>query len=220
MERVDEISRAREDYGWDERQLNKERLQVALRYSGQHILEAGCSDGKYIRYFLRDGYDAFGFDLLMSAQWRDGRFLVCDIGSLPFKHASFDTIICYECLEHVQEVDRALEECYRITRSNIIVSVPDCREIPVLKNSGLALHHWVDRTHCQFFTEESLVKALKRNGFDICYFTRINPVTLETAILDSYRLPLNLARKLGFLARKLGFRRRIYMTLLAVACKI
>lgn len=51
---------------------------------------------------------------------------VGDVRKLPFKKASFDTILCAEVLEHIPFADvlKALAEMYRITKKFVILSLP------------------------------------------------------------------------------------------------
>jgi len=46
--------------------------------------------------------------------------------SIPFRNATFDTVLCTEVLEHVENPDAMLEETHRVLRDDghVIVSVP------------------------------------------------------------------------------------------------
>lgn len=106
--------------------LNKSRLAAILKYAGKQVLDVGCSTGSCVRYLCELGYDAYGFDFLEDERWQNkhtSRFLVADASHLLFKNATFDTILCFEVLEHLENVDLALEEFHRVCRSNIIISV-------------------------------------------------------------------------------------------------
>ena len=117
----------------------------------------------------------------------------------------------------MENVNLALKELHRVCRNNIIISVPNCFQQKVFKASGLAYHHWIDRTHVQFFTENTLKDILTKNGFSIEVLKYINPVMPEVLFLSSWRFPMKLARFIGRLAVKISLRKQYYMTLLVVA---
>jgi len=202
--------------------LNLSRLEIILKYAGQKILDAGCADGAYVRFLIKQGYDAFGLDLLPSKDWEGEfreRFISSDLNQIPYKDGTFDTVTAFEVLEHVENIDKVLRELVRVTRENIILSVPDSELYPKFRESGLTFHHWVDRTHVQFFTEESLKKKLADHRLFIHFLGKINPIYPEVLILESLRLPHSLTRFLKKLARKFPLFKREHMTLIAVANK-
>lgn len=203
--------------------INQARLEIILRYAHNNILDAGCSSGAYVRYLLTKGYDAYGFDFLPSEEWEGparNRFKSGDLHQTPYHDGEFDTVTAFEVLEHVLNVDTALNELKRIAQKNIILSVPDSELYPLFKEAGMTFFHWVDRTHIHFFTEESLRKKLEEHGLLIQFFERINPVYPEMIFFDTLRVPYSLKKSLIKLAKKLPFAKRYCMTLIAVADKV
>ena len=53
-------------------------------------------------------------------------YVVCDIQNMPFKDNSVDIVVCTETLEHVPDMQRAINECYRILKESgyIFISYP------------------------------------------------------------------------------------------------
>ncbi len=43
---------------------------------------------------------------------------------LPYKDASFDTVICSDVLEHIKPHDDAISELFRVARKKVIITVP------------------------------------------------------------------------------------------------
>lgn len=124
--------------------LVKARKNMVLRYAGKKILDAGCSSGAYVQYLCERCYDAYGFDLLLDEKWQGKyklRFQIADIRQIPYKDNSFDTVIAFEVLEHLDNVELALRELYRVTSDNIIISVPNCSQPKCFQKSRLAFHH-------------------------------------------------------------------------------
>ena len=198
------------------------RIKVVETYSGNKVLDVGCSTGSYVVYLNEKGYDAYGCDILRHKEWNGRlktRFRIADITKLPYKDKSFDTVLAFEVLEHLGDVDIALKELHRVTRKNIIISVPNCLQPPIFKQSGLAFHHWTDRTHKQFFTDETLRKIIEGNGFKITRLKFINPVAPELLALSGWKIHNRVTFYLGRFFNKLPFRKKYYMTLLVVAGK-
>jgi SAM-dependent methyltransferase len=200
--------------------LNFARVKTVLDHAGKKILDAGCASGEYVDLLLQKGYDAYGVDLSPAKNWEGPhreRFSVGDISHLPYRDGEFDTVLLLEVLEHVPDADAVLREIHRISRKNLILSVPDAQLDPLFTEAGLAFHNWVDRSHVHFFNQEDLQIILEQNGFSLRHLERINPVYPELLFFSSFPIPIRLARLLARGCRKLPWRKHRFMTLLAVA---
>lgn len=203
--------------------INLYRLRFVLRYAGHSILDVGCATGMYVAYLNANGYNAYGLDLLTYPEWIRGGKCVYVKGTaflLPFASGSFDTVISFELLEHVPESDRALSEIHRVCRKNVILTVPDCEMEADLLRAGLVYAHWRDRTHCNFFTRQSLQDSLEQAGFQIETMTWINPILPDFLVLRSFHFPFKLAFFASRVLRRIPLRKQYCMTLLAVANRI
>ncbi|MBU4268220.1 MAG: class I SAM-dependent methyltransferase [Acidobacteria bacterium] len=202
--------------------LNSLRVKTVLEHAGKKILDAGCASGEYVDFLLPRGYDAYGVDLFPAKTWQGPnreRFSVGDIRHLPYRDGEFDTVLLMEVLEHVPDAEAALREIHRVSRKNLILSVPDAQIDPLFSEAGLAFHHWVDRSHIQFFNQEDLQNLLEKNGFSLRRLERINPIYPELLFFSSFPIPIRLARLLARGCRKLPCRKNRFMTLLAVAAR-
>ncbi len=206
---------------WLSRPINHYRLEATLKFAGKKILDTGCGSGGYVSYLRNNGYHAFGTDLLKRDVQGDLRshFCISDTLHLPFVDNAFDTVLAFEVIEHIHSVDAALSEIRRVTKENIIISVPDCDQNPIFYWSGLCYDHWVDRTHVQAFNRASLKKTLENIGFSVQFIHSINPVNPDLLFFYNWGLPMALAKVLGRLTNRVHINRRLYMTLLAVARK-
>jgi len=203
--------------------LHPDRLRMIERFAGRKILDAGCSSGDYVRHLIKKGYDARGLDLLAHEEWEGefkGRFRTGDVNRLPYGDGEFDTVTAFEVLEHAPDIDTVLEEFKRVSVKNILLSVPDCDLRPVFRDAGLAFHHWIDRTHVQFFTEASLRAKLAEHRLVLDRLERINPVSPELIVLDSLGLPAVISRPLARALGKVPFKKKHFMTLLAAARQV
>jgi SAM-dependent methyltransferase len=200
--------------------LNSMRVKTVLAHSGKKVLDAGCATGEYVTFLRQRGYDAYGIDLLPSAAWAGPdrqRFRVGDVLHLPYADKEFDTVLLLEVLEHVPDAEGVLREVRRVSRQNLIISVPDAQMDPLFAEAGLAFHHWVDRSHVQFLDRDGLQALLERCGFVLQSLERINPIHPELLFFHSLPIPARLARFLARACRRLPFRKHRFMTLLAVA---
>jgi SAM-dependent methyltransferase len=85
------------------------------------ILDAGCGNGRFFEtfpeYSIKIGVDA-SLNLLRRAKRRGrGDFLVCgELEHLPFKDATFGTVISCRVLQHLRQQEDAVREMARVTR--------------------------------------------------------------------------------------------------------
>jgi SAM-dependent methyltransferase len=164
-----------------------------------------------------------GLDLLADPKWLQAglpAYLAGNALALPFADATFDTVIAFETLEHLQQPEVALAEIHRVARKNLILSVPDCETPEELLKGGLTFAHFRDRTHCTFFTEDSLIAVLRNSGFCLESIGRTNACLIDYPVLHSLHVPPRLAYLAARILRRIPFRTQYPMTLLAVADKV
>ena len=97
-----------------------------LQESPNRVVEVGCGDGAllYLVSRARPSAELFGVDpeaegVRLAKGEIDKAGVRCDvrIGSayeLPFEDGSVDTVLMADVIEHLEEPDRALEECRRV----------------------------------------------------------------------------------------------------------
>ena len=201
--------------------INKRRLKAILNYAGDTVLDAGCSNGKYVGMLRSKGYISYGIDLLDDPSWGELQqkscFLLADVSRLPFRNKAFKTICAFEVLEHLTDVRKALREFHRVAEKNIILSVPNCTQPGIFQKSGVTFHHHIDKTHQQFFTKDELITMITQENFCVTHFEYINPIRPEALLLSAWRVPTKIASFIGQLANYLPLRQKYYMTMLVVA---
>lgn len=121
--------------------LQTRRGQV-LRLVGQapgRVLDIGSGPGVYTGELLKRGADCWIVDcsrnMLAAARsrWSDRNggdrvhFGVADVDSLPFRDASFTTVLCVGVLQYLPKEERALSELARVTRLGglVIIALPN-----------------------------------------------------------------------------------------------
>jgi SAM-dependent methyltransferase len=136
------------------------------------VLEVGVGEGE-VAARVRERYPAAtvtGVDLpdpALAAEWR-ARGIVAlfgDIAHLPFPSGAFDLVLAVEVLEHVPDPAAGLAELARVSRGDLVLSVP--RE-PVWRAANLArgkyigalgntpghIQHWSRRGFARFVASQ------------------------------------------------------------------
>jgi ubiquinone/menaquinone biosynthesis C-methylase UbiE len=173
------------EYPWD----NYFGLDLKPLLQGKTALDLGCfTGGRSIAWFERYGLghisgidikevyieaaNQFGAMHNANADFRNG------IGeSLPFEDETFDAILTFDVLEHVQDLRKTLSECYRvlINGGRLFLVFPSYFQ-PVEQHLTL-----VTTVPCinWFFSGETLLRAyceiLEERGTDAYWYRRASP---------------------------------------------
>jgi len=114
----------------------QEYVSFVGRYiqKGELILDVGCGSGLSSFMLRNKGCRTVGIDISPLAIRRakkrgqvDLKYLVCDVLNLPFKDNQFDIVANYLFIEHLPDVDTALGEMVRVTKTGgkIIILSPN-----------------------------------------------------------------------------------------------
>ena len=111
------------------RRLTEQVLEKVLVFDGIYA-DVGCGEGQFIEFARETCRVVVGVDIsldyLFSARKAtpDGLFVNADCEALPFKDAVIDVVGCMEVLEHVPELENALEELARVAGDALVVTLP------------------------------------------------------------------------------------------------
>jgi ubiquinone/menaquinone biosynthesis C-methylase UbiE len=169
------------------RPVNPQRMAALQSHAGPRVLDVGCGNGAYV-FSLRSGYETVGLDWARLPSWDEApeRFVVGSAQDLPFTDDSFDTVACFETLEHLPDPGKALAELRRVARLNVVLTVPNCEVSPGQRASGLIFHHWIDSTHRNFWTHAEFVDLVASSGFEVLHAERINQIDLRPLLAEAY----------------------------------
>jgi len=106
----------------------------------------------------------------------DGQFKANEnytIEHIPEENDSFDIIICYHILEHVQNDEIAMSELYRILKPDgcCYIQTP-FKEGEILEDKDILtredrLSHFGQEDHVRIYSEKGLQKRLEKAGFEV-----------------------------------------------------
>jgi ubiquinone/menaquinone biosynthesis C-methylase UbiE len=102
---------------WDSGHLKTVRRHLDLQ-PGDRVLEVGCGRGHLVRHLRADGVNAVGVDLNpMAVEHGVTEHLrVMDATALQFPDGHFDALVSMHMIEHIPDLDAALEEMARVVR--------------------------------------------------------------------------------------------------------
>jgi SAM-dependent methyltransferase len=115
---------------------HRARYWCASRWApGKRVLDAGCGTGYGIAMLLAEGPESVtGVDISDEALADAGRRLGdeaelvrADVRDLPFGDDSFDMVVCFEVIEHVDRQRDALDQLKRVLRPGgvLLISSPN-----------------------------------------------------------------------------------------------
>ena len=118
------------------------RYEWAATYAtGKRVLDAGCGVGYGTALLARSGaLEATGVDVaepIITAagtehQLTNAKFTVGDVTSLDFPDDSFDLIVCFEVIEHVEAQEKVFDELTRLLAPEgvLLISSPNPESYP------------------------------------------------------------------------------------------
>ena len=125
--------------------------------------------------------------------------------TLPFSDQSFDTILAFDVIEHIENEAQLISELNRVCKNGgvIIGSVPHDND-KFLPNYNLTFYHRSDLTHKRYYLPEAILQKLCAAEFDSCTIESqggINPQVIAEFFPKSTRF---LIKKIIGMFRRIG----------------
>jgi SAM-dependent methyltransferase len=145
------------------------QLLLQLLRPRSSVVDVGCGAGAYGPPLVSAGYHWLGAEVdpacidILTRRGLPFRKLQSGETRLPFEDAHFDAAIAVEVIEHITDLDSFVAELARVTRSRLLVSVPNMEVIPYFAPLGVVPWHLLEATHVNFFTRASLRACLQRH---------------------------------------------------------
>lgn len=131
------------------------------------VLEIGCGDGSFLKHLISAGFDSYGIE--PSKRFYDFALKVTDRIKneyLSEKHeeSPFDIIVAREVLEHVYLFNSFLQNCYFLLKDDGLIMIQVPRVETAINDIRL---HTFFTDHVNYFSEETLIGVLLKNGFTV-----------------------------------------------------
>lgn len=152
---------------YEDQQVRVAPGQMAFikEHAGNAILDVAAATGDYVAALIKDGFKAEGVDInanyVKIAQKNGLPVSVGDGSKLKFKDNSFDTVIMFELMEHIEDQKtrlKIMKEAKRVARKNVLITTPNSNHLQLLKECGLTYEHMMELDHKVFWTDELIKK--------------------------------------------------------------
>jgi ubiquinone/menaquinone biosynthesis C-methylase UbiE len=133
-------NRLREEQGLAEPHLVKIEQWMDLDFKGKKVLIVGAGTGAESVAFAKRGAEIYNIEpydkameiLLLKADLHGiprSRFLQAGAEQIPHEDNSFDFVYCYTVIEHVQHVEKSIDEMLRVCKVGglVYIQTPDYR---------------------------------------------------------------------------------------------
>jgi len=163
----------------------KKFINLGIKHKKVKILDVGCNYKPYFPFFEGLSKSYIGLDI------HAGKYVdvVAKAENIPFKDNTFDVVLCFQVLEHVENPQKAIHEMHRVLKKNGIL---------MLSTHGTYHEHNAPYDYWRW-TRYGLQKILKKfkdvKVLDTCppgmsffeisnlYFQRLNLFHITTPIL-------------------------------------
>ena len=186
-------------------------IKFAAKYAGERILDIGCSIGEYSQKLNSLGFNCVGVDYnqkyIEKARMKGVEAYVMDAYHLDFEDNSFDTVLMFEILEHLENPKLALNEAKRVAKKNILITTPSFSRFHQLASLKLTYYDVLEVDHVNFFTKKELTNLCSEISSK--YIVREDePIYIHTLLPWYVAKPISLLYKLRIIQPPLY--RRLY----------
>lgn len=156
--------------------------ETNLLKPNDRILEIGCGIGSVVAELSGQGYDITGTDISGKAiaygleKYGDIRLQVQAAEALEFSDETFDVVLSFDLLEHIAQVDRHIDEVYRVLRKNglYLFETPNKLSNIIFETLQTKSLRW-RKYHPSLHSPGRLRRRMTRHGFET-RFVKMNPV--------------------------------------------
>ena len=117
------ISLSNSDYLVYEPLIKLLKMSIKIHACGR-VLDIGCGNKPYERFFTNNLLEYIGCDVVQSDQNRVD--IICEANNIPVEDNYFDTVFSTQVIEHVADHNGLLSEAYRVLKpgGKLIISGP------------------------------------------------------------------------------------------------
>ncbi len=148
--------------------------QTGLIISGRRVLEVGCGIGSIANELHHQGCEVVGTDISNNAiEYGRKKYVGVELKvgvaeMLEFKNASFDIVLSFDVLEHLNDVDAHLKEVMRVLSDEgcYLLQTPNKYFNAVYETVKSKSMKW-KKYHPSLHTAGQLKRRLRKKGFDV-----------------------------------------------------
>jgi len=106
-------------------------IKKYVDFKNKKILDVGCGIGMFLKQFKNLGADVFGVDLdkekVEIAKKKFPNVFHSKAEKMPFRKSTFDIICLHEVIEHVEDDQQVIKECFRVLKpgGKLIIFAPN-----------------------------------------------------------------------------------------------
>lgn len=160
--------------------IHLQRYEYAMRKAKDVVLDVGCGLGYGSAALFNakksvSAFDISEYALLYAVRYYPGpAYLRADVHALPFRDGSFESVVAFEVIEHVDNGIQLLREIYRVlkNRGKLFLSTPNIahlrnRLMHLLFRKDVFTDKPKNPYHKYEYTNDELTRLLKTAGFII-----------------------------------------------------
>jgi ubiquinone/menaquinone biosynthesis C-methylase UbiE len=154
--------------------LNNKSIKLMLQRidpGSETLLDVGCGRGYWLK-LLQDktSLRLSACDVLETLEIPGIEYTQGTIESLPYPDKSFDIVTCHHTIEHIRDIQKAVNELKRVARKQIMVVTP--RQRYFYYTLDLHLHFFPVREYLTSLFGVKEFECTNCNG-DWCYIARL-----------------------------------------------
>ncbi len=149
--------------------INPRKLDFLHKYLlAGDVLDVGCGNGLYGLEMVSRGCSVLQVDIAnrRSSDASHLPFRQMNAQRLDFPDDSFDYVVAFDIMEHLDDDVLFLQEVQRICHGRLILSVPNADDESIHRLFLTHAHH-TDKTHRREYTRQGLEDLLTQQGFRI-----------------------------------------------------
>jgi 2-polyprenyl-3-methyl-5-hydroxy-6-metoxy-1,4-benzoquinol methylase len=159
------------DMGSGSSNEEKQKSRIAFynqfigKLDGGSLLEVGCSTGEFLHKLGLADWKILGIEPSVKASMlakEKGIEVICSsIEDVELPANSFDVVCCFSVIEHLSDIDSALEMMTRLIKYNGYLFA----EVPDTMNPAAQIAEFFSFEHLSHFTRHTLTMFLKKFGY-------------------------------------------------------
>jgi ubiquinone/menaquinone biosynthesis C-methylase UbiE len=141
--------------------------EYVSRYANTHdrILDVGGGEGSHSVKLQDMGFKMVCVDInpdyIKVSQQKGVESHVMDATALDYADNSFDLVLLFEVLEHVENFEDILKEAKRVAKKYVLITVPNSGDFKDLE-PYLTYDHFLAKDHVNFFSKDDIEDILSK----------------------------------------------------------